>query len=454
MRERHTSAIAGTDGGQFPFFSSDGQWVAFWSPMGRVLKKVSISGGTPLTLCDADLPWGASWGSDDAIVYQQGTGAILRISTAGGTPEVLVSDEGRDLRQPEMLPDGKTLLFTAGASLSLGSQRQILARSLETGEEHVLIEGASDGRYVPSGHLVYRHDGSLLAVPFDVDRLEVTGGPVPLPESVNEIRGTGMAQFSFSRAGSLVYVQGGFSQSTLVWVDRQGISRPVIETRGAYSTPRLSPDGQRLAVTAVDENNQRKVWILDLARGSQSRLTFEGDSTDPVWTPDGKTILFASTRSQFSFNIFSMPADGRGEARPMSTNDTATFPSFVSPDGKNLLFIKGLDTIGYLPLEGDGNPTILFDTPYGELFPTVSLDGRWLAYVSDESGRQQVYVRDFPDLEGKWQVSSEGGTEPLWSPRGGELFYRNGNKMMVVSVSTESTFEHGTPALLFEGANS
>ncbi|MEC4688706.1 MAG: hypothetical protein VST64_10440, partial [Nitrospirota bacterium] len=287
MAEPEATPIPGTDSARSVFFSPDGESVGFWSQGGK-LKKVSISGGASLTLCDAGVVWGASWGLDDTIVYGQSPEGILRVSANGGTPEVLIGAEGHRFRQPEILPGGKAILFTAAASDgSWGDRAQIRVQLLETGAQRVLVQGGTDARYVPTGHLVYSLAGSLLAVPFDLDRLEVTGGPVPLLESVMTIGTLGAAQFSFSRNGSLVYVAGSASlpESALVSVDRQGVARPLIETLRFYSLPRFSPDGQRVALT-IGAAGGRDIWIYELVRGTLTRLTFEGGSYPelaPVW---------------------------------------------------------------------------------------------------------------------------------------------------------------------------
>lgn len=245
------------------------------------------------------------------------------------------------------------------------------------------------------------------------------------------------------------------SLAKLVLVDRHGVARAVTETPAVFSGPRMSPDGRSLAVTVFDDNvGQRDIWISQLSRGTLSRLTFgEVDSTDPVWTPDGEQIIFSSPRSQGTFGMFSKPAHGGAPAVRLAT-DGSDFACNVSADGKLLLFRRDQfsnEQIGVLSLESGGDAKILLETSFRHRHPALSPHGRWLAYSSGESGRREVYVRSFPDLLGNWQISTDGGAEPLWSGDGRELFYRNGDKMMVVAISTEPEFTAGLPAQLFEG---
>jgi serine/threonine-protein kinase len=319
----------------------------------------------------------------------------------------------------------------------------IAVQSLETGERRILVEGGTNPRYVPTGHIVFARTGWLLAVPFDLERLEVTGSPVPVLE--------GVGQFSLSREGSLLYVSGTASSRKLVWVDRQGVERPVTETLRVYGHTRLSPDGQRLAVDTTDAGTN--VWLLELGRDTLTRLTFEGSNVRPLWSPGGERVLFGSNRAGV-YNIFSQPADGSGTPEQLTTG-AYRIPTSVSSDGKTIVFRQNSDTtgrdIGMVRLESEAEPEMLLQTPFNEHSGMLSPDDRWLAYVSNESGREEIYVTPFPGPGGKWQVSAEGGTEPLWSRDGRELFYRSGEKMMAVSISSGQELTPGKPTLLFEG---
>jgi len=462
MDQLEPAPIRGTDGGREPFFSPGGQWVGFWA--NGNLRKVSVTGGAPVSLCECGNPYGASWGADDTIVFGQGPAGILRVSTNGGTPEVLIpmdSEKGERGHGPQMLPDGRTVLFTLSTTPSW-DESQIVTQSLETGERRVLIEGGRDARYVPTGHLVYALAGTLLAVPFDLERLEVTGDPVPVVEGVGRAR-AGAAHASFSDSGSLVYVPESSLISLsfafareLVRVDREGNASLLTETLGEWETPRFSPDGQRLAVRKVDETGQQDVWLLELSRGTLTRLTFEGGH-HPLWSPHGERVLFTLDRVEGT-NIFSQPADGSGSAEQLTTGPGQRYPAAITSDGKTLIFRQGGDTvevlqpsldIGMVRLEGESEPEMLLDTSFDEHTPKLSPDDRWLAYVSNESGRDEIFVTRFP-TGGKWQISTEGGREPMWSRNGLELFYRNGEKMMAVDVSA-GPGSAGKPTLLFEG---
>ena len=459
MGQLEAAPIRGTDGGREPFFSPDSQALGFWAD--GQLKKISVTGGAPITLCEAGNPYGASWGVDDTILFGQREAGILRVSANGGTPEVLISmdaDKNEWGHGPQMLPD-ETVLFTlANSATGTWDASQIVTQSLETGERRVLIDGGTDARYLPTGHLVYALGETLLAVPFDLARLAVTGGPVPVVEGVGH-NGTitGAAHASFSDSGSLLYVpatslEGASGSRELVWVDREGAASPVTETFGDWETPRLSPDGQRLAVRRTDETGQQ-VWVLGLSRGTLTRLTFE-NGLRPLWSPDGQTIFFGSNRAGGNFNIFSKLADGSGPAEQLTT-EVFRVPASITSDGKTLVLRQGGDSgspnldIGILGLEGEGEPEMLLETSFNEHTPKLSPDDRWLAYVSNESDRDEVYVTGFPPA-GKWQISAEGGNEPMWSRDGRELFYRNGEKMMAVDVSAGPQ-SAGKPNLLFEG---
>ncbi|MCH8267337.1 MAG: serine/threonine-protein kinase [Acidobacteria bacterium] len=462
--------ISGTEGAISPFFSPDGQWVGFFAE-GK-LKKVSVSGGAVLTLCDAPGSRGGSWGTDKTIVFGKLGAGLLQVSAAGGTPQELTTLKEGEAQHfyPHSLPGGKAVLFNVRTGLIETSRIEVLL--LETGEQRELIQGGTHARYVPTGHLVYAQagtPGTLLAVPFDLERLEVTGNPVPIVEGVMQLNTSYLAQFSFSHLGTLVYVpaasdlQGGM---TLVWVDRTGAVEPLAAPPRQYRNPTLSPDGQRLAVTIP--GLPPDVWVYDIARHTLIRLTFEGDNRLPIWTPDGKRVTFRSNRAGGPWNLFWKSADGSGTAERLATSERTQTPSSWSPDGRLLAFYDRIFTGGtsttegdiwVLPLEGDpstssgraGKPQPFLQTQFYEAAPMFSPDGRRLAYVSNESGKNEVYVQPFPGPGGKRQISTDGGAEPVWARNGRELFYRNGSQMMAVEIATEPTFSAGLPRLLFEG---
>jgi len=448
--------LPGTEGAVNPFFSPDGQWVGFFES-GK-LKKVSVTGGAALTLGDIGAtPSGASWGSQGMIIFAPTlVGVLQQVSDAGGTTQPLTRREKGEVshRWPEFLPGGKAVLFAAGTINNNWTNAHVVVQSLGTGERRNLVQGGMYPRFAPSGHLVYAQGGSLMAVPFDAQRLAVTGAAVPVVEGVLQSAFSGAAQYSFSSTGSLVYVPGGIqaAQSKLVWVTRNGQEQPLAAPAHAYQFPRLSPDGRRVAVGIVEQESQ--VWLFDLSRETLTRLTFGGSvNQTQLWTPDGKRIAFMSDKEGPS-NIFWQLADGGGGLERLTTSEYANSPKSWSPDGQLLAFIEITPTSGYdiwVLRISDRKAQPFLRTQFNEGVPEFSPDGHWLAYISDESGHFEVYVQPYPGPGGKWQISTEGGGEPVWNPNGRELFYRSGNKMMAVEIATQPGLTVGKPRMLFEG---
>ena len=435
--------IPGTEGGDNPFFSPDGQWIGFFAS--RKLMKVAVSGGPALTLCDApNVAVGATWGPDDTIVFSadnaEGRSSLFRVPAAGGMPTMLTQPDAANL-WPEFLPGGNTLLFMSATSNNMDNA-QIEALNLETGERRVLVQGGTYPRYAPTGHLIYHQAGTVMAVPFDVDRLEVTGASAPVLEGVMSSltaggipSGTGVAQFDFSRTGSLVYIAGTqAAESTLVWVDEAGAVEPLSAPPRNYLRPTLSPDGRQIAVNIQGETSD--IWIYDIARGTLTRLTFEGNNTGPVWTPDGERIAFPSARGG-PRQLFWKPADGAGTVEQLTNDELFGSVQSISPDGKlafGTVNPTGQSDLGFIELQGERTITVFLKSPFDEGQPLISPDGRWVAYLSLESGRSEIYVRPFPGPGGKWQISTEGGVAPRWARNGRELFYAsspNGQLMVI-----------------------
>ncbi len=352
------------------------------------------------------------------------------------------------------MPGGKAVLFAASTIVPDWTNAQVAVQLIRTGERRNLIQGGTQPRYAASGHLVYAQAGTLMAGPFDPQRLELTGAAVPVVEGVLQSPYSGVAQYSFSATGALVYVPGGVqaAQRGLVWVSRSGAAQPLAAPAGAYLFPRLSPDGRRVAVSIQRQESQ--VWLYDLARGTLSRLAFEGNSNlNSVWTPDGKRIAFSSAK-EGPLNLFWQLADGSGGLERLTTSQFVNAPNSWSPDGQLLAFIEIHPTTGYdiwVLRVSNRKAQPFLRTPFAESAPQFSPDGRWLAYISDESGRYETYVQPYPGPGGKWQISTEGGTEPVWNPNGRELFYRSGDKMMAVEITTQPSFIPGKPKVLFEG---
>jgi Tol biopolymer transport system component len=447
--------IPGTEGATNPFFSSDGQWLGFFA--GGKLKKVSVSGGAAVTLGDAAIARGASWGSQGTIVFAPASvSGLQQVSETGGTSQPLTRLERGEVshRWPEFLPGGKAVLFTAGRTTVNWTDAQVAVQSFGAGERRNLIQGGTQPRYASSGHLVYAQGGSLMAMPFDPERLASSGAAVPVVEGVLQSLSNGAAQYSLSATGSLVYVPGVVqsAQRRLVWVNRVGAEQPIAAPARAYRGPRLSPDGRRVAMPIEEQDSQ--IWLYDLSRETLTRFTFEGKTnSNAVWTPDGKWLAFISNK-EGPTNIFWQRADGSGGLERLTTSEYIHFPVSWSPDGQFLAFVEINPSTGYdiwvLRL-GDRKAQSFLRTRFDESVPQFSPDGRWLAYISNESGRYEIYVQPYPGPGGKWQISTEGGTEPAWNPNGRELFYRSGDKMMAVDVATQPSFTAGKPRMLFEG---
>jgi Tol biopolymer transport system component len=447
-----TRPISGTESANAPFFSPDGQWIGF-AAAGN-LKKILVSGGAALTLASVGAERGATWAGGGTIVYTPTTASPLQqVLDAGGAPKPLTRLETGEIthRWPEILPGGDTVLFAAGQS---ANTLQLAAYSLRTGKRKMLALSGTSPHYARSGHLIYAQQGSLMAVPFDAQRLQITGTPVPVVEGVLQSAGNGFAQYALSADGSLVYIPGSIqaTQRKLVWVDRKGAELAVAAPARPYRYPRISPDGQRVAVTI--EEAESNVWLYDLRRDTLSRLTFEGGiNLLGAWTPDGKRIAYASIREGGTQNPFWQPADGSGAAERLGTSEFSTTPSSFSLDGQLLASVQIRPDTGY-----DIDVTNLSDhkinqflrTRFFEGAPGFSPDGRWLVYVSDQSGRLEIYVQPYPGPGGKWQISTDGGTEPTWSRNGREIFYRSGNKMMAVDIAMQPSFSPGKPHMLFE----
>jgi eukaryotic-like serine/threonine-protein kinase len=347
------------------------------------------------------------------------------------------------------------LLFTVMTGFGW-DESQIAALRLDTGKKCIVLRWGHTARIVPTGHLIYYRAGTLLAVPFDLAHLEVTSSaPETIAERVTESGRTIGAEYSFSAAGSLAYIPASPRQfeRRLIWVDRKGAIEPLPTPLRAYQSLSLSPDGRQVAVYIV--SGMAELWIYDVARGTPTRLTTEGESSqNPIWTPDGKRITYRGNKAGFR-NLFWKTADGTGDEERLTTGENNQVPSSWSPDGKWLAFVELSPTTGpdiwMLRLDEERKQEPFLRTSFNEGNAMFSPDGRWLAYVSDQSGRNEVYVQPFLGPGGKWQISTEGGGTPRWARNGRELFYPSDGKMMAVDIKTEPTFTAGKPKLLFEG---
>jgi Tol biopolymer transport system component len=470
LDQLQTTSLSGTENASNPFFSPDGQWIGFFAD-GK-LKKISVQGGAAVTLCDATSDRGGSWGEDGTIVFTPDNRvALSKVSSAGGTPQPLTTLDTHageiSHRWPQVLPGGKAVLFTSGMHPNNYEDSNIVVYSMASGQRKTLQRGGFYARYLPSGHLVYMHEGTLFAVPFDLQRLEVTGQPAPILAGVVTNPARGGAQFSFSDTGNLVYVagQGAVPNLSIYWMDREGKFTPLRQTPGSYNNPTFSPDGKRLALSMFD-GKRTDIWLYDWQRDTLTRLTFAGESNgNPIWTPDGQRITYSSSEKGGAYGLWWMRADGAGDPQRLTEGNNAQYARSWRPDGKVLAFRQfnssAHSNIMTLPVEGNeksgwkpGEPK-----PFGkggafsEGGPAFSPDGHWLAYQSDESGVLEVYVRPFPGPGGKWQVSTGGGLYPMWSRNGKELFYRTEDSKIMVLTYTASgdSFHADKPQLWSPG---
>jgi serine/threonine-protein kinase len=452
MDNPEPKSVPGSEGAFNPFFSPNGQWVGFFA-QGK-LKKAPVNGGAVEALADASFGAGGTWSAEDYIYFAPtNIGGLWKVHASGGTPEE-VSRLDRNAgevshRFPQILPAGKAVLFTVWTGPGW-DETELHVLNLETKEKHLVVRGSRIGRFDSrSGHLVYFRQGTdtLMAVPFDLGRLQVTNDPpVTLAEHARDTSEAG--ELALSNSGTLAYIPSSpqWYTSRLVWVDRGGGNKPLAAPLLAYQEPVISPDGLRVAVSVAGPSFG--IWIYDIARTTLTALTSNGSSQAPAWTPDGKSVVYRATRMGFR-NIFQRTADGSGDETQLTMSESVHTPGTFSADGKQFIFTDS--GISALSLDGDRTPKPLWKTSYREWNPHLSRDGRWLAYASGESGKAEIYVRPFPKLDGKWKISTDGGTEPVWSRDGRELFYRNNNRMMAVSIAAGDAFAAGLPQVLFEG---
>ncbi len=454
--------LAGTEGANYPFFSPDGQWLGFFA--GGKLKKISITGGAAVNLCDAETGRGGTWADNDTIIFSPTSGnntTLLRVPAAGGTPAAFgtLSQGATAQRWPDALPGGKAVLYTEHSGTTGFDAANIVVApvsadvSAQAGPSKVVVRGAYYGRYVPSGHLIYLQQGTLFAVPFDPVRLETTGPAVPAIEGLTSSPSSGGAQVAFSAEGTLAYVPGAVTSTvsnSIDWLSRDGKTSVLRATKAEWVYPRFSPDGRKLALDIYD-GKQRDIWVYDLARDTLTQLTFDsGDDTLPIWTPDGKRIVFGSERAKRGTrNLYWVNADGTGEVtrlidspddqRPMSWHPSGKFLVFVASDGTTVAGGRASGDLMILPMDGDaalgwtpGTPTAFLATPAAEFGPMFSPDGRFIAYFSNEAGggTYDVYVRPFPGPGGPWRISTDYGTWPRWSRTAPELLYTSGGRVM------------------------
>jgi hypothetical protein len=454
--------ITGTEGAMYPFLSPDNRWVGFWA-QGK-LKKVPVEGGVPTIVCGIwRWLYGASWGRDGIVFAAGQEGGLSRVSAEGGKPESLTRPDPKreewSHRLPSWLPNGKAVLFTLMRH-GLDRQPGLAILRLDTRECRTLLDNAAAAKYIPTGHLVFLRNGTLMAVRFDLDRLEVIGQPFVLLENVMQGFSTAewfhtvAGQFAVSETGMLIYAAGGVVpelKNSLVWVDQKGREEPIGALEFPFYMPRLSPDGRRIAYVTLGRD--ARLWVYDPDTGANTPLTDEGRANYPIWSPDGKRILFSWHKS-LADNLYWLPYDGSAPMERLTTGEFMQTAGSFSPDGK---------TVALMEINPDtGGDILILDvrsrrvTPFlnskisWEVQPEFSPDGRWLAYASHESGQDEIYVRPFPGPGQRLPVSSEGGEMPLWSRKGKQLFWLWEEAMWAADVRMDGGFATGKPRLLFK----
>jgi serine/threonine-protein kinase len=444
--------IRGSEGARSPFFSPDGQQIGFATL--EELRRVGVEGGPSIRICQVSALFsGATWGPNNSIVFAQIGGGLFRVPAAGGQPERFAAPDRTkqemNYTSPSFLPGGRALVYTV---MVQGGQTRIMARTLDGDVTTTVVEGGFGAKYLPSGHLLYGQGDRLMAVPFNVATLKATGTPLVLQEGVSTKVENGFTNVATASDGTGVYVSGRAATATrhLIWVDRRGthVAQIAAEPLERPRYPRLSPDGRRLALT-IGPNNFGQIWIYDLAGSAQPlRLTFQDHNLFPIWSPDGKRIVFSSRAN--SDQILSIPADGSAtKPERVIADQNPAVPRDWSPDGAVILF-QEMRQLHLLHLN-EGKARRWLQTPFAESDGRFSPDGQWLAYTSDQSGSAEVWVRPFPGPGAPVRVSPDGGHDAVWSHDGKELFYRNGLKILVARVVPDATFRVETPRALFEG---
>jgi serine/threonine-protein kinase len=440
--------LPGTEGATNPFFSPDGQWIGFTTA--GTVKKISVAGGAVIGLGEyaGGGNRGATWTDDGTIIFGSTAGSLMRISSEGGRAEPVGSLAEGEMTQrwPQILPGGKAVLFTSHISAGAGfDDANIVVQPLPSGPRKIVQRGGSYARYLPSGHLVYLRGGTLFAVPFDLRQLEATGPQVPVLEGVWNNPNQGSGHFAVSATGTLVYRpnRGTLSNVAISWMESDGKTTRLRPAAADWTNLIFAPDGRRLAMD-ISDGRQTDVWVYEWAPDRLTRLTWgPRDSQKPVWTPDGSRIAFGSTRDG-TLNLYWQRADGTGEVQRLTNSPYSQGAWSFHPNGRLLAYHElsaaNQDDVLVLPIEGDeasgwkpGKPTVFVNGPFAERAPMFSPDGRWIAYQSTETGRDEVWVRPYPGPGGKWLISTGGGTTPTWSRTRRELFYTTNDQQIMVA---------------------
>jgi eukaryotic-like serine/threonine-protein kinase len=461
-------AIEGADGASSPFFSPDGAWIGFFAD--GQLKKVSAGGGPVIRLADASDNRGGVWTDDDTIIYAPSASSpVYRIAAAGGSATALSKiDEAkkeRTHRWPAQLPGGKTVLVTVGSVEHPDDYDDATIQTirLDNGERRVVVQGGRMAMYAATGHLLFVRGQVLYAVPFDVARGVAGTSPVPVIDGVSGDVTTGSANYGVADSGAVVFVPGDprGSERRIAWVDRQGRATPIDAAPAAYADPHLSPDGRHIAVSIATGTSARDIYLVDAARGTSRRMTLDGNSRTPLWSRDGRRLIYISyDRTRNVSRIMSRSADGVGEPAELSEVAGQAYAEEIASDGAVMLSAN-LSTAGShfsvyrLQDQSGAKPVPVLSSPTGDMVQAaISPDGRWLAYCSSESGRFEIYVESFGSRGSRSQISTAGGVEPRWALDGRALFYTQASSMMMVPIDPGPAFSPGKARVLFAGVAS
>lgn len=455
LNELHAAPIPGTTNAMSPFFSPDSQWIGFFAD--GALKKVPVAGGPPISICPADAGFGGTWTINDTIIFADATGSALsRVDAGGGSPSPatrLDAQRGEfSHRWPEVLPDGRTILFTVG-TVGEWDEAEIVAQVLDSDRRETVLKGGTHPHYLPTGHLLYLHAGAVWIAPFDIRQLKTTGPPERALEGVTG-SADGAGQFAVSPVGTVVYApaEGEDSARRLATIDA-GEETPLAAPARSYVGPRVAPNGRQVVIGIADRAEH--IWVYDVSTSSLRQLTFDGANRAPIWTPDGQRVTFSSNRNG-PLNLFTIAVDGSGTPERLTVSEHLQLPGSWSPDGRTLAFVEQRPGSGrdIWLLGPTREPIAWADSASDESAPRFSPDGQAIAYVADVSGRAEVYVRGISSAAPGQLISAAGGTEPVWARDGRTLFYRNAGRLMAVTITSTNPPRTGTghPREVFSGS--
>ena len=455
MNESNARLIPGTtENTKQPFFSPDGESIGYWSTDDNQLKRIPVEGGEPMMLYEGNSIMGYyHWGMDGNIYYAGGDNGIMRISENGGDPKTVIpSKDGEIFFSPQLLPDRKSVMYT----LYDGEEYKVTIQSLNSNDRKILFNGDT-ARYLKTGHLIYILGNDLKAVPFDINKLKPTGEHFSVVENILKI---GAPHFCISNSGTLAYFRNIYSNRELVWVDFDGTEEKISLDPTNYSVPSLSPEGDRVALIIQDDTGKQNIRILDIVRGNILPSQNTNNAWYPIWSPASQRIIFSSVLGNaYAVGIYQMSTSGTGKIEPLYSEPTRQiYCTSLSTDGKVLLCQMGQPgmnnrNVGIITVDEDPQWQLLWPDEYNTAQPQFSPDDQWIAYTSNKSGRHEIYVRSYPEVEKVFKlISTDGGENPLWSPNSPQLYYRNGDRVMAVTYDAKQEFEVGKPEVLFKNA--